>query len=439
MIGRRWALVLCGVLLALGAASAATATDTTSTGDPVVLVTSLDGALSPVSANALIDAVTEAEERDAAALLVEIDTPGGLVTSMREVVQRFLNAEVPIITYVTPNGARAASAGTLITISGNVAAMAPTTTIGAATPVTLGGGEVGGKVVNDAASYAQAVAEARGRDTSFARDSVVTGASITADDALDRGVIDLIAPNRLTLLAQLDGTTVVLGDGATVQLTLTNAAVVELDAGWTRAVLERVVDPNLTFVLLALGTLSLLVEFANPGIGAGGITGVILLLLAGFSLSLLPTTLVGVALLVLAAGLFIAELFVPGTGVLAAGGSVALVVAGLFLFDEASGLSVSQPVVLGVAAVVLIGSTALAVAARNAQSEPYRLDDEQLVDRVVDVIVAHGDQGQAMVDGERWHVRTDEPPLERGMRVRVLERFGLTLLVEPEDDDWRQR
>lgn len=439
MIGRRWALVLCGVLLALSAVSAAAATDTATTDGSPVVVTRLDGALSPVSANALIDAVTEAEERDAAALLVEIDTPGGLITSMREVVQRFLNAEVPIVTYVTPNGARAASAGTLITISGNVAAMAPTTTIGAATPVTLGGGEVGGKVVNDAASYAQAVAEARGRDTAFARDSVVTGASITADEALDRGVIDLIAPNRLTLLAQLDGTTVVLGDGTTVQLALTNAPVIELDAGWTRAVLERVVDPNLTFVLLALGTLSLLVEFANPGIGAGGITGVILLLLAGFSLSLLPTTLVGVALLVLAAGLFIAELFVPGTGVLAAGGSVALVVAGLFLFDEASGLSVSQPVVLGVAAVVLIGSTALAVAARNAQSQPYRLDDEQLVDRVVDVVVAHGDQGQAMIDGERWHVRTDEPPLERGMRVRVLERFGLTLLVEPEDDDWRQR
>jgi membrane-bound serine protease (ClpP class) len=141
----------------------------------------------------------------------------------------------------------------------------------------------------------------------------------------------------------------------------------------------------------------------------------------------------------LAAGLFIAELFVPGTGVLAAGGSVALVIAGLFLFDRATGLAVSQPVVLGVAAVVLIGSTVLAVAVRNAHAAPYRLDDEQLINRVVDVVVAHDDQGQAMIDGERWHVRTDEPPLERGMRVRVLERSGLTLLVEPEDDDWRQR
>lgn len=438
MTGRRWALGLCCVLVTLLTGSTAAASATTSSDERPVIVTRLSGAVSPVSANVLIDAVTEAEQRDAVALLVEIDTPGGLITSMREVVTRFLNAQVPIVTYVTPNGARAASAGTLISISGNVAGMAPTTTIGAATPVTLGGGEVGGKIVNDAASYAEAVAQARGRDTTFARDSVVSGASITADEALERGVIDVIAPNRLTLLAQLDGRTIELGDGTTVRLALASAPIIELDASWTRTVLERVVDPNLTFVLLALGTLSLLVEFANPGIGAGGITGVILLLLAGFSLSLLPTTLVGVALLVLAAGLFIAELFVPGTGVLAAGGSVALVIAGLFLFDRTSGLSVSQPVILGVAAVVLIGSTALAVAARNAQAEPYRLDDEQLIDRVVDVVVAHGDQGQAMIDGERWHVRTEEPPLERGMRVRVLERFGLTLLVEPEDDDWRQ-
>jgi membrane-bound serine protease (ClpP class) len=358
---------------------------------------------------------------------------------MREVVQRFLSAQVPILTYVTPNGARAASAGTLIVLSGNVAAMAPTTTIGAATPVTLNGGQVGDKIVNDAASYAEAIAETRGRDIDFARRSVEAGESITATEALELGAIDLVAPNRLTLLAQLDGTSVVLADGTTVTLALEGAPVEELERSLTSSLLERVVDPNLTFVLLALGTLALLVEFANPGIGAGGITGVILLLLAGFSLSLLPTTLVGLLLLLLATGLFIGELFVPGTGVMAAGGTVALVIAGLFLFDDASGLAISQPVLLGVAGAVLIASTALAVAVRNAQALPYRLDDEQMLDQVVEVVVAHGDQGQAMVNGERWHVRTDEPPLERGMLVRILERHGLTLLVEPTDDDWRRR
>ena len=439
MDGRRWALGLCCIVLPLLALALVPAGASVSTSQPPVLVTRLAGALSPVTANVLIAAADEAEERDAAALLVEVDTPGGLVTSMREVVQRFLNAQVPILTYVTPNGARAASAGTLIVLSGNVAAMAPTTTIGAATPVTIDGGAVGDKIVNDTASYAEAVAEARGRDVGFARRSVVAGESITATEAFELGVIDLVAPNRLTLLAQVDGTSVVLGDGSRETLALAGAPIEELERGFTSSLLERVVDPNLTFVLLALGTLALLIEFANPGIGAGGITGVILLLLAGFSLSLLPTTAVGLLLLLLAAALFIGELFVPGTGVMAAGGSVALVIAGLFLFDDASGLAISQPVLIGVAGAILIASTALAVAARNAQAMPYRLDDEQMLDEVVEVVVANGDQGQAMVNGERWHVRTDEPPLEKGMLVRILDRHGLTLLVEPTDDDWRRR
>lgn len=442
MIGRRalLMLLLCAAALIAAPGAAAVATDVDpDAGTPApVLVTRLDGPLSPVSANELLAAVDDAEARGASALLVEIDTPGGLVSSMRQVVERFLDAQVPIITYVTPNGARAASAGTLITMSANVAAMAPTTTIGAATPVTLGGDEVSDKVVNDASAYAEAIATRRGRDVGFARQSVESGAAITAQQAYEAGAIDLIAPNRLTLLAQLDGEVVELGDGTTVELQLASAPVEERETGWTSALLELVVDPNLTFVLIALGTLSLLVEFANPGIGAGGITGVILLLLAAFSLSLLPTTMVGLLLLVLAGALFIAELFVPGTGVMAAGGSVALVIAGLFLFDDRSGLAVSHPVLIGVTAVVLVASTALAVAVRNAQSQPRRLDDDQLIDRVATVLVAHGDQGQVMINGERWHVRTDEPPLHRDMEVRVLDRSGLTLLVEPEsDEDWR--
>lgn len=428
---RRWAACLLtgtALLLLAGPAGA-----TQASGERAVVVARLDGPLSPVGATELVEAVAEAEERNAAALLVELDTPGGLVSSMREVVESFLNARVPVITYVAPSGARAASAGSLIVLSGHIAAMAPTTTIGAATPQPLGGGEVSDKVVNDTASYAEAIAQQRGRDTAFARASVESGESITAQQALDRRVVDLIANDRVTLLAELDGTTVDV-DGQPVELQLAGAPIEVREPGFFRAVLNRVVDPNLTFILLALGTLALLVEFASPGIGAGGVTGVILLLLAGFSLSLLPTTLVGLALLVLAAGLFIAELFVPGTGVMAAGGSVALVLAGLFLFDESSGLSVARPVLIPVAGVLLAGSVALAVTVRNAQHQPRRLDDDQLIDAVAEVLVAHGDQGQVMLRGERWHVRTDEPPLEPGMLVRVLDRVGLTLLVEPEEE-----
>jgi membrane-bound serine protease (ClpP class) len=435
MSSRRSALILCAFVVGLLLAAPATASATDA--DAPVLVTRLDGTVSPVSANALIAAVDDAERRGAAALVVEIDTPGGLLTSMREIVSRFLNADVPVITYVAPNGARAASAGTLIVFSGNVAAMAPTTTIGAATPVTLDGGQVGDKIVNDAASYAEAVAQARGRDTEFARRTVTEGESVTAQQALDVGAIDLIAPNRLTLLAQLDGQRVVTADGATTTLALRGAPVEEWNRATTTSVLEWLVDPNLTFVLLTLGTLALLVEFANPGIGAGGIVGVILLLLAAYSLSLLPTTMVGIALLLLAGALFIGELFVPGIGVLAAGGAVSLVLAGLFLFDDSTGLAISQPMLIGVAVLALVGSSALAAVVRGTRTQPRRLDDHQLIDRMVEVIVADGEQGQAIVNGERWHVRTDDPPLERGMLVRILERHGLTLLVEPADDDWR--
>lgn len=430
---RRWAvgLMVIGTALLLAAPAAASQPSA----ERPVLVASLDGPLSPVGATELIDAVDEAQERNAVALVVEINTPGGLVSSMREVVEAFLNSPVPIITYVTPSGARAASAGSLVVMSGHVAAMAPTTTIGAATPELLSGGDVSDKVINDAASYAEAIASRRGRNIDFARASVETGDSIPAEQALRLNVVDMIASDRLTLLSELNGTTVTVGD-APVELQLAGAPIEIRRTSFVRSLLEELVDPNLTFVLLALGTLALLVEFASPGIGAGGITGVILLLLAGFSLSLLPTTLVGLALLALAAGLFIAELFVPGTGVMAAGGSVALVLAGLFMFDDTSGLSVSTPVLIPVAAIVLIGSVALAVTVRSAQSQPRRLDDDQLIDAVAKVVVAHGDQGQAMLNGERWHVRTDEPPLEPGMEVRVLERDGLTLLVEPEEEEW---
>jgi membrane-bound serine protease (ClpP class) len=435
---RRWVAGLFAALAALLLVPAAVAADEVDDVDDdaaPVYVTRLEGALSPVTANQLLDALDAAERDGAVALLVEVDTPGGLVASMREVVTAFLSARVPVITLVAPPGARAASAGTLIVMSGHLAAMAPATSIGAATPVALSGEEAGDKAVSALAAEAEAIAIERDRNVDFARAAVEQGLSIPATQAVEENVVDLVADDRLDLLVALDGGEVTLIDGRTVELALAGAPIVEREPGLTGALLERLVDPNLTFVLLGLGTLALLVEFAVPGIGAGGITGVILLLLAGFSLSLLPTTAVGLALLVLAAALFIAELFVPGTGVLAAGGAVALVLAGIFMFNDVSGLAVSPTVLIPVSIVMLAGSVALTVSVRNAQSQPRRLDDDQLVERVVQVQVANRDQGQVLVDGERWHVRTDDPPLERGMYVRVLERQGLTLLVEPEDEE----
>lgn len=430
----RWLFTLALVLLAALPSAPAAAEDITVDTAAPVLVTRLDGPVSPVTATDLLDAVAAAERDGAAALVVEIDTPGGLVTSMREVIAGFLEARVPVITYVTPRGARAASAGALIAMSGHVAAMAPTTTIGAATPVTPGGDTAGDKVIADLAASAEAIARARGRDVAFARAAVEQGSAIVADEALSSGVIDLIAEDRLDLLSALDGTQITLDGGDTVTLALASAPVEERDPGVLRSLLARLVDPNLTFVLLGLGILALVVEFAVPGVGAGGFIGVILLLLSAYSLSLLPTNAVGVALLLLAVGLFVGELFVPGVGIMAVGGTVSLVVAGLFLFDDTSGVAVSRTVLIPVALVLAAGSVALTVAVRNAQVLPRRLDDDQLVDQWVQVVVANGEHGQVMFNGERWHVRTLDPPLERGSWVQVLEREGLTLLVEPEQE-----
>lgn len=265
------------------------------------------------------EALDRAETEGHQALLVEIDTPGGLDTSMRDIIQSFLNARVPVIVHVSPQGARAASAGALITLSSHVAAMAPGTSIGAATPIGGQGGEdLAQKIIEDAASYAESIAEERGRNVDFAIDAVREGTSIAANEALEIGVIEIVARDRAELLAELDGRAVELAPGDTVTLETTGVQVVEVEMGFARSVLQWLADPNIAFLFISIGTLAIIYELANPGIGAGGITGAILLLLAFTALSVLPVNAAGAILLVLAGALFVAELFVPGIGVFAA-------------------------------------------------------------------------------------------------------------------------
>jgi membrane-bound serine protease (ClpP class) len=298
-----------------------------------ILVVTVDGVITPVIADHVRETLNRAETEGHQALLVEIDTPGGLDTSMRDIIQSFLNARVPVIVHVAPQGARAASAGALITLSSHVAAMAPGTSIGAATPIGGQGGEdLAQKIIEDAASYAESIAEERGRNVDFAIDAVREGTSIAANEALETDVIDLIARDRGELLRQLDGRAVQLAPGSTVTLQTAGVEVVEVELGFARSILQWLADPNIAFLFISIGTLAIIYELANPGIGAGGITGAILLLLAFTALSVLPVNAAGAILLVLAGALFVAELFVPGIGVLAAGGTAALVLGGLFLF-----------------------------------------------------------------------------------------------------------
>lgn len=422
-------VAVVGGLLTVGSASSARETTTES----AVLRTTVDGPITPVIDDHLADAVDRADDGGYRALVVELDTPGGLDTSMRAIIQRFLDAEVPVVVYVSPQGARAGSAGALITLSANVAAMAPGTAIGASTPVDLEGGEVSDKVVNDAAAYAEAVAELRGRNPEVAVDMVREGRSLPVSEALALDVVDVEAASLADLLDRIDGLTVEVGpDERPVTLATAGAAVDEYEMGLFRRIQQTLADPNVAFLLLSIGTLGLIYELATPGIGAGGVVGLTCLLLALFSVSVLPVNVVGILLLLLSAAMFVAELFAPGVGIAAAGGTGTLLLSGIFLFRDAPGLQVSMAVVAPVAAVVggaVVIAGRLVWRARRAQSTLTGYGP--LVGRVATVTHAGSVPAQAFIEGAWWNVRSSGPPLEDGALVRIVDVDGLDLLAEP--------
>ncbi len=428
-----WSRLLLAALTMLGLAwtmPAPTATAAPATQTPTVLTARVNGPITPVVADYLTDAVQVAERGGHQALLVELDTPGGLDTSMRQIIQSFLRASVPVVVYVAPAGARAASAGALITFSAHVAVMTPGTTIGAATPVDLQGGEITDKVLNDAAAFAESIAAQRDRNTDFAIDTVRQGRAVPAAEAHEIGAIDLLAADRTALLAALDGRAVQLNPSTTVTLRTAGATVVEHDLGWTRQLLGVLSDPNLAFLFLSLGTLALLYELASPGMGFGGITGAILLIFGFFALSVLPVNAAGLALLALAAALFAAELFAPGIGVAAAGGTVALLLSGLFLFQGPVGVS---PAVLWPTAALVGGGSLLAghLARRAHRARPTTGAEALIGHQTVVSSTSGKTTGRVRLEGAWWATRTRGEPLHEGQQVRVVALEDLTVIVEP--------
>jgi membrane-bound serine protease (ClpP class) len=395
---------------------------------PRVLVVELSGAVTPVIADHIEQAVQRATDEANDAVLVVLDTPGGLDTSMREVVRTFLNSRVPVVVWVAPPGARAASAGAVIVLASHVAAMAPGTNIGAATPVSIEGGDLGDKIVNDATAYVVAIAQRTGRDEGFARDIVRKGRSEPASTALRIGAADIVEADRDRLLERIHGRTVTIG-GEKVELRTKGATIVTHELGFVNRVRQYLADPNLAFLFMSLGTLAIVYELANPGIGLGGIAGVILIVLALFALSVLPVNAAGIAFLILALGLFVAELFVPGVGVMAAGGTVALVLAGLFLVrgDQRVALTVLLPT-----AIVMFGAVMIATRLvwRTRRTPPV-MGMDALRGRTARIRRAgDGTALGVMLEGAWWSVRSDEL-LEEGQTVRVTATEGLELIVEP--------
>ena len=419
-------LVVVGLLLAPEPSARAQTT--------AILEVTIDGVITPVMADHVRDALDRAEREGHQALLVQLDTPGGLDTSMRDIVQSFLNARVPVIVFVSPQGARAASAGAIITLASHVAAMAPGTSIGAATPIAGQGGEdLDQKIINDAASYAESLAELRGRDVEFAIDAVREGRSVAANEAFDLGVVDLLAGDRADLIVAIDGRSVELSSERTVTLRTSGAEVVELELGFARSVLQWLADPNLAFLFISIGTLALIYELANPGIGAGGIVGAIMLVLAFTALAVFPVNAAGVILVVLGIALLVGELFVPGVGVLAAGGTVSLVLGGFFLFRGPIGV---DPVVL-VPTAMVAGAGALLLG--RVAWRTRRLAVVSGIDTILGARgVVHGLEGgdlQVFLQGSYWGARSRSGPLRPGQEVRVVEMEGLRLIVEPEAPD----
>ncbi|MDN3294001.1 nodulation protein NfeD [Streptomyces ficellus] len=424
-------LLAVALLAALTCALAAPVTAVAQT--PTVLATRVDGAITPVVAEHLDDGIRVAERDNHGAVLVEVDTPGGLLESTRDIVQTFLDSPVPVVVHVTPSGARAASAGAYITMSAHVAAMAPGTHIGAGTPVTGEGEKASAKVVNDAAAFAVSMAEERGRSTAFADDMVREGTSVSDREALRKDVVDLRAPSRDALLTALDGRRVSLASGNEVVLHTAGAHVAEHELGFLGELRQMLASPELAYLFLSIGTLAVIYELASPGMGIAGVTGLILLVLGFVALSVLPFNAAGLLLLGLAAALFIGEVLTPGVGVFAAGGTAALLLSGIFLFRGEVG--VAPEVLWPTALVVGAGSLLAGRLAWRARRASSTTGGEALIGREAVVRRVGDGTGQILLDGAWWTVRGRDAPLTEGRQVRVVGREGLDLIVESAEPD----
>jgi membrane-bound serine protease (ClpP class) len=396
-----------------------------------VLVLRIDGAISPVSAEALIAAVDRAEREAYQALVLEIDTPGGLESSMRDMVKRMLASRIPIVTYVSPSGGRAASAGVFITMAGDVAAMAPGTNIGAATPVNLQGGmdsTMARKVTNDAAAFARTVAQQRGRNVHWAEEAVRRAVAASETEAVDLGVVDYVANSLDELFEQADGTRI-SRPGVEVTLALAGLPRDTIQPTLRQKLLGVLVDPNVAYILMMLGFYGLLFELQNPGAILPGVVGGICLILAFLALSTLSVNYAGVALIVLAIAFFLAEVKVASHGLLAAGGVASLVLGSVILF-QGEGARLSWSIILGVT-----GATAvffLFIVGKGLQAQGLKVTTGRggLVGSRARAVERLAPDGRVRIGGELWSA-VSETDVEAGSEVVITGVEGLTLHVRP--------
>ena len=417
-----------GAFPALGPAAAAAAPQGRT---PSVWVTRVSGIIDPALGDYLTKTMTRASDAGAAALVVEIDTPGGLDSSMREIIQAELSSPIAIIFYVYPQGARAASAGTYILMGSDVAAMAPQTNLGAAHPVALSGSfddVEQTKVTNDAVAYITGLATTHGRNATWAAQAVTQSVSLTAEDAKAQNVVDVVAPDLTSLLKALDGyTTKPKG----IVLHLAGLPINQVSIGWWESFLHAVVNPDLAYILVMLGLIGLVFGFIHPGLHLSAIAGVIALVLAAYALSILSVNWIGVTLIVLALILYVAEVKITSHGLLGVFGTISLVLGGLFLFNSPSGaVRVSWPVLLVVAIVALLFFVVVVRKIALAMRRPHSTGLSSLIGAKGVVRSPLEPLGQVKVNGELWRAKAEEGELLKDEPIEVVDIEGLTLIVK---------
>jgi membrane-bound serine protease (ClpP class) len=429
-----------------------------------VRVLTVQGAISPGSADYLLRGIDKAIEEQAHLIVIEMDTPGGLDTSMRDIIKSILASPVPVATYVWPKGARAASAGTYILYASHIAAMAPATNLGAATPVELvpSGGDrptppdrpsqpdkPGSaqpeadrpadappgdprmrKAVHDAAAYIRGLAELRERNVEWAERAVREAVSLPADEALALKVVDLVAADLDDLLRQLNGRVVKM-NGETVTLDTANATIERVMPDWRSRLLAVIGDPGIAYILMLLGIYGLIYEFSNPGMLFPGVVGGICLLLALFALQVMPISYVGLALIILGIVMMISEAFIPSFGALGVGGIIAFVIGSVMLIDtDVPGYGIPWALIVPVAVASGLFSFFVVGMAVKARTRPVVTGAEQMIGASGEILEDMEQEGWGRIHGEQWRVHSSVP-LKRGDRVRVRARHDLILDVEP--------
>ena len=437
------ALLICPLLLTAG-----------NNNESGIVLLEIDGAIGPATSDYIHRSLAKAQEQNAHAVIIRIDTPGGLDSAMRDIIQDIIASPVPIISFVAPSGARAASAGAYILLASHIAAMAPATNVGAATPVQIGGfpgsdrpakdrekenheaqkaaptDAMGKKIINDAVAYIRGLATLRGRNADWAEKAVREAASLSAQAALDNNVIDLIASDLAQLLQKIDGRSVnVLGQKKVLATTGLTIHLMEPD--WRSRLLSIITDPNVAYILMLIGIYGLIYEFANPGMVLPGVAGAISLLLALFAFQVLPINYAGLALMLLGIAFMAAEVFVPSFGALGIGGVIAFVIGSIMLLDtDIPGYGISIPLI-GFFALLSAGLFMFVLGmAIKARQRPVVSGMEEMIGSIGEVIDDFETNGRVRIHSESWQARS-QSPMRRGQRVRVIAIEGLQLVVEP--------